>query len=93
VAPAIAGLADGWAVRDAVAAAVPHVESDGTTGCPQVHPPDCALCRYLSSTASLLPGVTEAPPRQQRVAFDARASASRTGTTAFLPDGRAPPLG
>ena len=92
VSPALVGIADGRSVRDAVAASIPHVEADGATGCPQVHLPDCALCRYLSAGASLVSGLPEAVPHQQRAAFDARASVTGAGATAFLPDGRAPPL-
>ena len=33
--------------------AVPHIESHTTTTCARVHPPDCALCHFL--TAPLAP--------------------------------------
>src|SRR5258708_39816798 len=31
------------------AAARPHVESHTTNSCARIHPPDCALCHYLSA--------------------------------------------
>ncbi len=31
------------------AAARPHIESHTTNSCARIHPPDCALCHYLSA--------------------------------------------
>ncbi|HVH66310.1 MAG TPA: hypothetical protein VM716_00425 [Gemmatimonadales bacterium] len=46
--PGAAAWAD--ARVDAVEAhAVAHIESHTTTSCPRIHPPDCALCHFLSA--------------------------------------------
>jgi hypothetical protein len=46
--PGVATYAD--ARLDALAAvARPHIESRTTTSCTRIHPPDCALCHYLSA--------------------------------------------
>jgi len=48
VLPGAAAYAD--ARVDALgAAARPHVESHTTNSCARIHPPDCALCHYLSA--------------------------------------------
>lgn len=46
--PSAAAYAD--ARLDALgAAARPHIESHTTKSCTRIHPPDCALCHYLSA--------------------------------------------
>ncbi len=48
VLPGAAACAD--ARVDALgAAARPHIESHTTNSCARIHPPDCALCHYLSA--------------------------------------------
>jgi hypothetical protein len=48
VLPGAAAYAD--ARVDALgAAARPHIESHTTKSCTRIHPPDCALCHYLSA--------------------------------------------
>jgi hypothetical protein len=47
--PAFASVADARAEgASASRGAAAHVERFGATGCPRVHPADCALCRVLA---------------------------------------------
>jgi hypothetical protein len=93
VSPALVVIADGASVRDAVAESVAHVESAGSKGCPQVHAPDCALCRYLCGASTLLPDSAIAPPLAGRTMPPAEVVARPRTASTLLPHGRAPPLG
>ena len=93
VSPALVVIADGVSVRDAVAEGVAHVESAGAKGCPQVHAPDCALCRYLSGASTLLPDASIVPPSARRTTRPAEVVARPRTASTLLPHGRAPPLG
>jgi hypothetical protein len=93
VSPALVVIADGVSVRDAVAESVAHVESAGSTGCPQVHAPDCALCRYLSGASTLLPDAPIAPLSAEGTTRPAEVVARVRTAATLLPHGRAPPLG
>ena len=88
--PAMSAIAD---ARLAAQAGEPiaHVESTSATDCPVVHTADCAMCRYLSSAASI-------PGAALDLAVDIQALEQRIGDqrdasslVVFLPDGRAPP--
>lgn len=51
--PAMASVADARAEAESFQSASRiHIEPDGATGCPRVHPADCALCRVLATTAA-----------------------------------------
>jgi hypothetical protein len=59
VLPAAVSVVDARAEAESIVSAPRvHVESDGATGCPRVHPADCALCRVLAATAT-----ADTPPR------------------------------
>lgn len=47
--PGAAALADARIER-AAAAEITHIESQAAKACVRVHPPDCALCRFLTTT-------------------------------------------
>jgi len=68
-----------------------HVESQGTKGCPRVHPEDCGLCRTISAPA--LGGYAPVAPTPrvdaQRVVLELGATSFRPNTR--LPQSRAPP--
>jgi hypothetical protein len=90
--PAASALADGLIARDNASAPQIHVEAPGSKSCPEVHSPDCGVCRYLSTggdvpQAPALVPVTRAveSPAADRIAQYVTASAT-------LPHGRAPPL-
>lgn len=53
--PGVTAIADGFASSQGASAAVSHVESGSTASCPEIHGVDCAVCRYLSNTASTIP--------------------------------------
>jgi hypothetical protein len=89
--PGLSAIADGLLARQNASQPLTHVESTTTATCPVVHPPDCAMCRYLSSAASL-PSLTAlalefCAERQQPRAE----SLLRHGSPVTLPHGRAPP--
>jgi hypothetical protein len=89
--PGLSAVADGALARANASQPQTHVESTTTANCPVVHPPDCAICRYLSSAAS--------PPSLAPVAFEYCAesrepraeSLLRPSGAVTLPHGRAPP--
>src|SRR5438128_1732375 len=50
--PTFVSVADSRAEAASIGAASrPHVEAEGTRGCPRVHPDDCAICRVLAAGA------------------------------------------
>lgn len=51
-APAMSSIADGQLSRDNATQPTTHVEATTTGSCPVVHPPDCAVCRYLSTSGA-----------------------------------------
>lgn len=93
VSPALIVLADGVSIRDAVAESVAHVESTTSESCPQVHTPDCALCRYLSASSASVSDVQAGTPGTSQVAAVTANIVLTLGSIALLPDGRAPPVG
>ena len=72
--------------------AVAHVESHTTESCARIHPPDCALCHFL--TAPVLTG-RPIHPRIDVAARQAPRPTDRTSTPQLLarphPQPRAPP--
>ena len=91
-APAMSSIADGqWTLHN-TAELTTHVEATTTDGCPIVHSPDCAVCRFVSTS-----GVHDAAAPS----FDwqSRAARMRASTVSVdpccdalgLPPGRAPP--
>ena len=90
--PGASAIADGMLARENASAPLVHVEATGSATCPEVHSPECGVCRYLS-TGSELPAAAPALPAARRVV--PAASERVAGTAAgdrFLPQGRAPPL-
>ena len=90
VLPGVTAIADGIASAQGATAAVSHVESTSTAGCPEIHGVDCAVCRYLSNTAPTVPaapawrdcGVERAGP----IGVDrARANAARSRAQSRAP--------
>ena len=89
--PAITALADGRLAAANASEPSTHVEATSTSSCPQVHSPDCAICRYLSGPISTLP-----PATIGLIVFrDAQAprgeSALLHTAALVLPPGRGPP--
>ena len=88
--PGVSAIADGRLAQDNATAPV-HVEATGTATCPEVHSPDCGVCRYLSTGGEI--------PAMSGIALcDARAAMSVSARGAggafahvLLPHGRAPP--
>lgn len=86
--PALSGLAD---ARLAAGDPIAHVESSSSSTCPAIHPPDCAVCRYLSDAASS-PGAPGAVEVNVGDSDRFRTANRAPGIRALvLPDGRAPP--
>lgn len=89
--PGVSAIADGRLAQESANAPMVHVEATGSEGCPEVHSPDCGVCRYLS-TGGDMPSVSpaavcethDAGPVAARVAFGSSALSA-------LPHGRAPP--
>lgn len=89
--PGASAIADGSLAKEAADAPMVHVEATGSEGCPEVHSPDCGVCRYLSTggePTSMSPVALcethDVAPVAARVAFGSSALTS-------LPHGRAPP--
>lgn len=90
--PAVSAIADGMLARDGATASRVHVEAPGSATCPEVHAPDCGVCRYLSTGSEATAGTPGLPvARRATVAVSSRAVAAATGDR-LLPQGRAPPV-
>lgn len=92
VSPGVSAIADGTLALESASAPLVHVEATGSASCPEVHSPDCGVCRYLSTggqvaTASGL--ALRAGRDQSALVFRVAAVPS---ATAALPHGRAPPV-
>lgn len=93
--PLVAAIADARLTRDGVSWAFPaaHWEAPGSTHHPQVHPPDCALCHFL--TAFRAPGARAAElPIGEIVAVvvdDAQLAIRADAGASILARPRAPP--
>ena len=90
--PGASALADGLIARQNANAPLVHVEATGSQSCPEIHSPDCGVCRYLSSGG-------DAPAAPALVLLSDAAAipvsalvAPYVSSTATLPHGRAPPL-
>lgn len=89
--PGVSAIADGSLAKQSANAPMVHVEATGTEGCPEVHSPDCGVCRYLS-TGGELPLVSPAALCETQDAGPAAERAtSRSTALTTLPHGRAPP--
>ena len=89
--PGASAIADGMLARANASLPLVHVEASGSATCPEVHSPDCGVCRYLS-TGSEMPGAASVLPAARRVVVAASqrvAAAAAVGQ--LLPQGRAPP--
>jgi len=93
VSPALVVIADGTAIRGAVSESVAHVESASSESCPQIHNPDCALCRYLSGATGSTGDGGGALHLAESAPTYADTVVLAFGASIFLPHGRAPPLG
>ena len=89
--PGAAAQAD--ARLDAAGAhATAHVESHTTSACARIHPPDCALCHFLSApfaghrAAALRPATSDARATRPVEPVPVRSARAR-----FFPPPRAPP--
>src|SRR6266566_8075867 len=78
--PGAAAWADALLDGDSVGPATSHYESHTTGSCPRLHPPDCALCHFLTAPRSTAQRVSFAldlksarirPPAPSAVAFRA----------------------
>ena len=90
-APALTSIADGRLASDS-AGAKNHIEASSTERCPQVHSPDCGLCRYVTMST-----VDDAAAPALNWATDVAVALPRTDSqhassaTVALPFSRAPP--
>ncbi len=89
--PGASALADGLIARDTASAPLVHVEATGSKGCPEVHPPDCGVCRYLSSGVDVPAAASFVPGARAHLAAPAARVASHHSPSTTLPHGRAPP--
>lgn len=90
--PGLSAIADGLLARASASGPSIHVEATSGASCPVVHSPDCAVCRYLSVSASsdtAAPAFGWAETSQCGVVPDAT-TAARSAAFA-LPHGRGPP--
>jgi hypothetical protein len=89
--PALGSLAE---ARLAAAAGDPvsHIESKSSAGCPVVHAPDCAVCRYLSGATPTPDNAAAVNIDAERAGVQVRAACALARVAIVLPDGRAPPV-
>lgn len=89
--PGASALADGLIARDNASAPLVHVEAPGSKTCPEVHPPDCGVCRYLSTGSEAPAAPTFRPVERTHVLPTTARGARYASPNATLPHGRAPP--
>ena len=70
-----------------------HVEERTSSSCPVVHPPDCGLCRHLTTAATTTPALAVVVAQRATVSGVERDPARHPGAASTLHWGRAPPLG
>lgn len=90
--PGLASIADGMLARESASSPSTHVEATTSASCPVVHPPECAVCRYLSASRSngaVTPEVGWADASDCGVIPDTTTVA--LSAAVVLPHGRAPP--
>jgi hypothetical protein len=89
--PGAAAWADAR-VDTASARATAHIESHTTSSCARVHPPDCALCHFLTAPlAPRRPATLRAAGAGARVAPPAEPARLLRTPTPLHPQPRAPP--
>lgn len=73
--------------------AASHVESHQTSQCPRVHPPDCALCQYLTAPLARVAAQRfELPPLRRHGVVVDEADRAAPAAAFALHQSRAPPL-
>lgn len=92
-APGLSAIADGQLTLDNATRPATHVEATSSESCPVVHTPDCAVCRYLSTSAT----DGAAPPAIQWPGvsgcdFARNAANTARSATLAIPHSRAPPV-
>src|SRR5947208_1017736 len=65
--PGAAAWADALLDATPVGPATTHFESNTTSSCPRLHPPDCALCQFLTAARSTA----------QRISFELGVASAR----------------
>jgi hypothetical protein len=89
--PGFSAIAHGRLARESASGPATHVEATTTANCPVVHSPDCAVCRYLSTSACGTPEPSLVPRREAETARPDDYRRSTWGGPHALPHGRAPP--
>lgn len=90
--PGASAIADGMLARENAAAPLAHVEATGSATCPEVHSPDCGVCRYLSTGGEMPAAAAPLPVARRVVAAASQRGLGAAAGARFLPLGRAPPL-
>lgn len=90
--PGVSAAADAFVASEAASAPQSHVEAPDNTSCPEVHSPDCGVCRYLSTGMEPVPGGALIPAAHRVVAPAASRVALESAPGVSLPHGRAPPV-
>jgi hypothetical protein len=88
--PGAASLADAR-LHAEEARARPHVDSQGATGCPRVHPADCGLCRTIGTTAQVGHGTLFIAGRAGPASAPSATAGALLEFQRRLPQSRAPP--
>src|SRR5688572_33060991 len=89
--PGFSAIADGRLARESASGPATHVEATTTASCPVVHSPDCAVCRYLSTSACEAPNAVPETLLAADIADPAAVGRSTRGSPHAHPHGRAPP--
>lgn len=89
--PGVSAIADGSLARESATSPLVHVEATGSEGCPEVHSPDCGVCRYLSTGGELSAMPEPAIGGDGAVVPVEARLASGSSALTILPHGRAPP--
>ena len=90
--PGVAAIADGLLARESATQPLTHIEATTTAKCPVVHAPDCGVCRYLSSGATLARASELVAPQASTIAPACAGTRAPASVVATLPNGRAPPV-
>jgi hypothetical protein len=90
--PGVSAIADGRLALEAAGSPQVHVEATGSATCPEVHSPDCGVCRYLT-TGGVLPSASGLVPIETRHSGALAFRIVRLNSAVeVLPHGRAPPV-
>ena len=89
----VVSLADARAEAESISrGATAHVEAHGTPSCPRVHGPDCALCRFLTTSGRAERSLTLAEPlTSPRSALVLESASAPAAAQSEPPPARAPP--